>query len=265
MKNHNIVPNNVKEWYKIFNKETKNLKKDRNLVLNDKSFWMGFAVKSIKENSNYTQEMDVAYKEWTRVFKEYKKLELQKLTADRDTLMYEEVQKALPGLEQRNRDFITQTYYGNTIKTAVQNIKLDERMAKINLEIQSRMNNPKAEALKKDIDAKYSEVKKSEETAYGKLNGLISKSFRAVGAQSEFSAQQLQELSKSNGVDYNLMARGVSEGNISPVLKSWVKSENKEKKEMQRNLRHLYYEGFLLGLTSKWSVKTYLEDRLVKL
>ncbi len=224
MKKYVFLPNNVKEWEKNYKKDTKEQRKESNLVLRDKEFWVKYMVDSFKKSSQDKNggKIMALYKEWIDIYKAYKNAGIKKIEADREYAMYSEMDAVLKIFENKNIAFIMENYEQGETASEIQ--KLDAKTAKLVAQIHSGLSNEKLINARNKAVADYKEAESLEAVAYKNLLAVISKEMQA-GLSPNIQID-------TNGGEFSLSV--YKSHDIVKNIKEWEKEYETETKAIQK-------------------------------
>ncbi len=207
-----------------------------------------------------SEDVEYLYNEWKKSYTKYTKIKLKKLEIERNINMYVELQKSLLTLHSRNNALIEHKYSGKDKKIATMKQKVVLKVEKIETEIQNHVHDTQEKL--SNINREMTNAELEEGRKYTAFIAKMPDISRFLESDSSMNIDEPILFSK---VDKRVIANGIAEGKKSPLMKEGEKLEKKNDKELKRLLRNLSYEGYMLGITKSWQMRTGLEDRLVEL
>ncbi len=210
------------------------------------------------------EDVEYLYNEWKKSYTKYTKIKLKKLEIERNINMYVELQKNLPTLHSRNNALIEHKYSGKDKKIATMKQKVVLKVEKIETETQNHIHNTQEKL--SNINRELANAELEEGRKYTAFIAKMPDISRFLENNSSMNINiHIDEPILFSKVDKRVIANGIAEGKKSPLMKEGEKLEKKNDKELKRLLKNLSYEGYMLGITKSWLMRTGLEDRLVEL
>lgn len=259
-KKYAIIPHNVKAYKKSFEKDTKRQVKSKLLQLKEKEYWNKYRIKLLKENSLYTDNIDQHYQEWKTIYEEYYKTSINLFKLNQDKKLQNQWNNLLPELKKRNVELIMSRYFEDSDKKDKALGKLEQRFENISAKIDTEIKDSTIDTKLKELNEIISALENNEKQKYDMLIKEIPRKFvndisSKISNNSIIDMYKLSDYSKD---DLEIIAYGLENKKKSP----FIKMQDRNKRRMEKKVRWLSYEGFILGLTSNWFTRTRLIDRL---
>ncbi|MGL4677309.1 MAG: hypothetical protein ACRCWI_06545 [Brevinema sp.] len=265
-KKYAVIPYNIKEYRKNFVQDTKKLRKQKKIELQERLFWNDFRNSLLETTEDIEQNLykDIkrAYAQWRAVYQDYMAISIKKLQVEREEELYVQMGDNLLLLLGRNLDFINDKYYKNPNKITNKIESIEKRVLKLEETFQQQKNNEKRKENLALIKEQFERLALEEKEKYKEFTSLIPNTFDCTVNYSDLTMTDQRMRARANNVENKLIALGVAMGKLSPLDRVAKQNIRKEQKIQMRNTRSFRYEGFMLGLTRAWTTKTRLADRL---
>jgi len=257
----NIV--NLKKEMKNKTKMTiQNIQRDQK----ERIFWYQQLLKVIQSNDMDTKEIQNQFDKWLSIYKSTVDTEIDLYKLTQKLKKKEILVMKLDFYYNRHKDYLSEKYNKKPKKIENKMISLNKKVVKL--------------SNKMLVDQKFLTMQKKKENQYRLLKIQEKKRFQEyincipenINYDLLISKDNNKVINQNNKINMNLIANKYlvdlklvelifKQNKLSPLSKYEKKQKRKEKLEN----RLLFYEGFILGLTGNWEIKSYIEDRLIKI
>lgn len=258
----------TKDFIKNYKKETWQIISSMKREQNDRLFWVDAYKKILVQNKLWTEDLEQNRKEWESAFLKKSNIEIQLTEMNRQEKLAEIIPQSLDEFSARQREELRRKYTDKEekllLKITQTDTTVDELRAQYHLAVNSEEHKDKKSLLTKELSIISEESDKLFDEYTKKMPKEIDFSNEEHALFSKEEMEKLQEIVKENKIPEQVVIQ-IYQAKKSPVTKYQLKQEKKREAKHKKASYLLHYEGFMLGLSSSWHVKTSLEDRMIRL
>ncbi|SFB94178.1 hypothetical protein SAMN02745150_01397 [Brevinema andersonii] len=258
----------IKDFIKNYKKETRQIISSMKREQNDQLFWVDAYKKILVQNKLWTEDLEQNRKAWKSAFLKKSDIEIQLTEMHRQEKLAKIIPQSLDEFSARQREELRRKYTNKEekllLKITQTDTTVDELRTQCHLAVNSEEHKNKQSLLMKELSIIFEESDKLFDEYIKKMPKELDFSSEEPVLFSKEEMEKLQEIVKKNKIPEQAVIQ-IYQAKKSPVTKYQLKQEKKREAKHKKASYLLYYEGFMLGLSSSWHVKTSLEDRMIRL
>lgn len=258
----------TKDFIKSYKKETRQIMNSMKREQSDRLFWVDSYKKILIENKLWTEDLEQKRKAWEHAFLKKSGIEIQLAEMDRQEKLAEIIPQSLDEFSARQREELRRKYTDKEEKLLLKITQTDATADELRSQYYSAVHSEEYKNQKSLLKEQLSTISEESDKLFDEYAKKMPREINFSNEEpvlfSKEEMEKLQEVVKENKIPEQAVVQ-IYKTKKSPVTKYLLKQEKKRKAKHKKALYLLYYEGFMLGLSSSWHVKTSLEDRMIRL
>lgn len=266
-KKYYSLKSSTKEFNKSYKKKTRQIIDLMKRKQSDRLFWVDSYKKILIENKLWTEDLEQKRKAWESAFLKKSNIEIQLAEMVRQEKLADLIPQSLDGFSERQREGLRSKYTNKEEKLSLKFAKIDAKADKLkekyHLAISSEEYKNKRSLLREQLSMIAEETGQLFDEYIQQMPTEIDFSNEEPAGFSAEEMERLQKIINENKIPEQAAVQ-IYKTKKSPVTKYLLKREKKREARYKKASSLLRYEGFMLGLSSSWHVKTSLEKRMIR-